>query len=80
MENNLFLGCVYLMCERMTVFVPQPITRQVVTKNAHRLEKAEAMDLAADRRDLISAANKVFGKDKWSHAVVSQTLGTSVIN
>jgi len=50
-----------------------------MTKNSHRLEKAEPMDLAVDRRDLISAANKVFEEDQWNH-LVTQTLGTFVIS
>lgn len=36
------------------------------------------MDFAADHRNLISTANKIFGEGKWNHAVVQQTLGTSV--
>lgn len=61
----------------MCVFVSQP-AKQATTKSAHRLEKAESMDLAVERRDLISAANKIFGEGKWNHSVVSQTLGTSM--
>lgn len=38
------------------------------------------MDFAADCRDLILTANKVFGEGKWNHTVVHQTLGISVIN
>ncbi|XP_071563209.1 ubiquitin carboxyl-terminal hydrolase 7-like isoform X2 [Temnothorax nylanderi] len=45
-----------------------------MTKSAHKPEKAEPMDFTADRRDLISVANKVFGEGKWNHTVVSQTL------
>ncbi|XP_050466359.1 DNA repair protein RAD52 homolog isoform X2 [Cataglyphis hispanica] len=32
------------------------------------------MDFAADCRDLILTANKVFGEGKWNHTVVHQTL------
>jgi len=60
----------------MNVFGSQPATKQATTKN----NRTESMDLAADYRDLIIAANKVFGEGKWSHTVVSQTLGTSVID
>lgn len=66
--------------KRMYVFSFQPAAKQIMTKNSHRSEKAEPMDLAVDRRDLISVANKVFGEGKWNHTVVSQTLGTSVIS
>jgi len=61
----------------MNVFGSQPATKQAMTKNTHnRPEKTEPMDLAADHRDLILTANKVFGEGKWSHTVVSQALGT----
>ncbi|XP_024893937.1 uncharacterized protein LOC112468813 isoform X3 [Temnothorax curvispinosus] len=58
-----------------------------MAKNAHKLEKAipccsvvepleprDLISLSAERRNLISAANKVFGEGKWSHTVVKQTL------
>lgn len=38
------------------------------------------MDFAADHRDLISTANKIFGEGKWNHTVVHQTLGISVVS
>jgi len=40
----------------------------------------ESMDFAAEHRDLISTANKVFGEGKWNHTVVHQTLGISIVN
>ncbi|XP_070167642.1 DNA repair protein RAD52 homolog [Polyergus mexicanus] len=46
-------------------------TKQATTKKS---EKIEPMDFAADYRDLISTANKVFGEGKWNHTVVHQTL------
>lgn len=76
MKNNSSLG---RMIKCMNVF-SQPAAKQAMTNNAHRSEKAEPMDLAMDHRHLISAANKVFGEGRWSHTVVSQTLGKSVIN
>ncbi|XP_072748645.1 uncharacterized protein [Anoplolepis gracilipes] len=48
-----------------------PSTKQTVVK---KLEKIEPMDFAADHRNLISTANKVFGEGKWNHTVVHQTL------
>ncbi|XP_029661373.1 DNA repair protein RAD52 homolog isoform X1 [Formica exsecta] len=48
-----------------------PTTKQAAAKKS---EKIEPMDFAADYRDLISTANKVFGEGKWNHTVVHQTL------
>ncbi|KAL6445414.1 hypothetical protein ACFW04_002296 [Cataglyphis niger] len=48
-----------------------PATKQVAAKKS---EKIEPMDFAADCRDLILTANKVFGEGKWNHTVVHQTL------
>ncbi|CAL1675454.1 unnamed protein product [Lasius platythorax] len=48
-----------------------PTTKQAATKKS---EKIEPMDFAADHRDLISTANKIFGEGKWNHTVVHQTL------
>ncbi|XP_025268864.1 DNA repair protein RAD52 homolog isoform X2 [Camponotus floridanus] len=48
-----------------------PVTKQAVAKKS---EKMESMDFAAEHRDLISTANKVFGEEKWNHTIVHQTL------
>lgn len=61
----------------MNVSTSQPTTKQAAAKKS---EKIEPMDFAADYRDLISTANKVFGEGKWNHTVVHQTLGIFVVN
>ncbi|XP_011644301.1 DNA repair protein RAD52 homolog [Pogonomyrmex barbatus] len=63
----MYNGHEYLSCIKI------PATKQVTTKDMHKTEKAE-MGFAANHRDLILTANKVFGENKWSHTVVSQTL------
>ncbi|XP_011881801.1 PREDICTED: DNA repair protein RAD52 homolog isoform X2 [Vollenhovia emeryi] len=45
-----------------------------MARDVHRLEKAEPVDVSAEFRDLISAANKTFGESNWTHTVISQTL------
>lgn len=60
----------------MNISASQPAAKQAMMRNADRSEKVEPMDLAADHRDLISTANKVFGEGRWNHTVVSQVLGT----
>lgn len=63
--------------KRTNISTSQPVTKQAAPKKS---EKIEPMDFAADHRDLISTANKVFGEEKWSHTVVHQTLGISIVN
>ncbi|XP_011689651.1 PREDICTED: DNA repair protein RAD52 homolog [Wasmannia auropunctata] len=67
----MYNGHEYLSCIKIPATVA---AKQAAMKSAQRPEKAEPMDLAADHRDLILTANKVFGEGKWSHTVVSQTL------
>ncbi|XP_077281675.1 uncharacterized protein LOC143908158 isoform X2 [Temnothorax americanus] len=64
----MYNGHEYLSCIKI------PAAKQAVTKSTRKPEKAEPMDFTADRRDLISVANKVFGEGKWNHTVVSQNL------
>ncbi|XP_071560162.1 uncharacterized protein [Temnothorax nylanderi] len=57
--------------------VIQSLGKQISEKSSalvNMFATAKPMDLAADFRDLISVANKVFGEGKWNHTVVSQTL------
>lgn len=59
-NGNDFLSCIKI-----------PATKQATTKKS---EKIEPMDFAAEHRNLISTANKIFGEEKWNHTIVQQTL------
>lgn len=44
--------------------------------NAMVPQKFDVKETLTLNSELISLANRLFGKGKWSHAVTSQTIGT----
>ncbi|XP_077263849.1 uncharacterized protein LOC143898334 isoform X4 [Temnothorax americanus] len=72
--QNARIGSAVNALKRVLLSFGDKVERELQQLRRQSSSDQESTDLATNFLDLISVANKVFGKGKWNHTVVSQTL------